>query len=542
MNTDSEFRIRRRSFLLSAAGLALLSCAPGATTPGSTASAGASPKRGGVLRLRALSDPVSLDLYNIRGSSAIIYVGAILNNLITENPYKPGEILPELAEKWDISADGTVVTFSIRQGVQWHDGKPFTSADAAYNLNRAWKPPTPDISTNFNVFRNVAAIDASDPKTLKVTLKQASASFIPAVAQPTVGMYPSHITDMKVWSDKPIGTGPFVWKSYVRGQSIEYGRNPTYWKPGLPYLDGISQTFVADNAAAYGALKLGQIDLSSPMDTTALAPHLSNITQDIPGIASFAGTGARFDLYVNNRGPLADKRVRQAIHLGFDRKAFIDVGYSAGGGTFPVASLYPTDRGGLWGLSQSELSQMPGFREDKTQDLAQAKQLLKDAGVPAKTKLTYLVSSFQKDSAPAAADLLNKIGFDTQIVIVDGAAATDRARGGDYDINSGQYPGYYDDPASNVTSLVASDGAANFAKWNVPDIDQLLKDQDAALDPTKRKALLRQLQMRIIDEAYLITLFWTRNQMAWQSWVKNQPHWTTTLGPQWRFEQTWLDK
>jgi peptide/nickel transport system substrate-binding protein len=541
--TTKNFRVRRRPLLLGALSWALVSCAPQATvSPSGSPSAASTPKRGGTLRMRATGDPVSLDTYSTKASTAIVYVGPILNNLITENPYKPGEIIPELADKWEVSADGTVVTFHIRQGVQWHDGKPFTSADALYNLNRAWKPPAPEISRNSDVFRSTAAISAPDDSTVRVTLKQPSAAFIPAMGQPFMTMYPAHIPDMNVWSANPVGTGPFVWKSFKRGQSIDYVRNEKYWKAGLPYLDGITQLIVLDNAQTYAALKLGQLDISSPMDTGALVPHLDTIQQDIPGVENYAGTGARFDLYVNKRGPFADKRVRQAIHLGFDRKAFLDVGYSKGGGTYPIASLYPTDRGGLWGIPQSELSGMPGFRENKVEDLARAKQLLQEAGVGPNTKLQYLVQLVQRDSAPAAADILNKIGFATELLIVDYAEEADRKRRGDYDVRVSTLPGYYDDPQSNLTSIVISGGSGNVANWSVPAVDELLVQQDATADVAKRKDLLRQMQLKLIDESYLISLFWTRNQMAWQRWVKNQPHWTTTLGPQWRFEATWLDR
>src|SRR5262245_55876928 len=176
--------MRRRTLLLGAMSVGLLSCArpvsPTATTTTATTTSTASttasatssstggPKRGGVLRMRSVGDPTSLDLYDVRGGSAIIYIGPVINNLITENPYKPGEIIPELAERWDVSQDGKSVTFTLRQGVLWHDGQPFTSADVLYNLNRAWKPPAPEITSNAGVFRNVVDIAAPDARTVKV--------------------------------------------------------------------------------------------------------------------------------------------------------------------------------------------------------------------------------------------------------------------------------------------------------------------------------------------------------------------------------------
>lgn len=492
--------------------------------------------------MRAISDPLSLDLYNVRGSSAIIYIGPVVNNLITENPYKPGEIIPELAERWEVSSDSKTVTFFLRAGVLWHDGKPFTSADALYNLQRAWKPPTPDIGTNASVFKSVINIEAPDDRTVRVTLAQPSAAFIPAIAQPTMAMYPAHIPDMKVWQDNPIGTGPFIWKSYVRAQSIDYVRNDKYFKPGLPYLDGINQVFVLDNAAAYAALKLGQVDVSSPMDTTALSPHLDSIQQEIPDIQNFPGTGARYDFYLNQRPPLTDPRVRLAIHLGVDRKTVVDLWYSAGRGTVPVAGLYPTNLGGLWGLSQDELRQMPGFREKKDEDLARAKQLLADAGVAPGTKLQVMVGTFQAAGAPAIKAVLDKIGFNAQLLIEDAAPSAARLRSGDYDIFLSSIPAYYDDPASNLSTIATSTGPVNYGKWSFPEIDALTAQQDATLDAAKRAPLIRQLQFKVIEAAHVITIFWSQNQMAWHSWVKNQPHWTTTLGPQWRFDQVWLDR
>src|SRR5262249_6473054 len=163
----------------------------------------------------------------------------------------------------------------------------------------------------------------------------------------------------------------------------------------------------------------------------------------------------------------------------------------------------------LWGLPQDELRQMPGFRERKDEDLAQAKALLAQAGVGSGTKLQVAISTYQAAGAPAVKAVLDKIGFSTELLVEDSGPQAERLRRGDFHVYLDSLPAYYDDPASNLNSVITSDGALNYGKWSFPDIDDLAVKQDLTLDAAQRAPLLRQLQLKVIEASHLITVFWS---------------------------------
>ena len=275
---------------------------------------------------------------------------------------RDGKIRPELAESWTISPDGLTYTFALQKGVRFHNGEVFDSASAKFTLDRARGPQSVNSQKAF--YEVIDAIDTPDPATLVLHLKKPSGNLIYWLGWPAAVM----VEPKSAASDKtdPVGTGPFRFASWQRGDRVELDRNPAYWDAArAAKLDKVTFRFIGDAEAESAALKSGQVDAFPEFGT----PELFTAFQSDKAFAAVVGkTGLKVVAGMNDRNkPFSDKRVRQALMMAVDRKALVEGAYS-GFGT-PIGSHFsPTD---------------PGY-EDLTgvlpYDPAKAKALLAEAG------------------------------------------------------------------------------------------------------------------------------------------------------------------
>jgi len=260
---------------------------------------------------------------------------------------------PGLAESWTVSSDRLVYTFKLRAGVKWHDGKPFTSEDVKFSIE---KVVTPNHSRGRTYFGNVATIETPDTHTVVFKLKAPVPYFLRAFQPSETPMMPKHgFADEELAADKirqakimqnPIGTGPFKLKEWKKGSHIILERNADYWKAGRPYLDQVVMRVLPDGAARAIAVEKGEVDLA-PMN--ALPPaeiqRLSKLPQLVASQEGSEGLGPIMWLEVNLREkPLSDVKVRQAISLAIDRAKLVDVIWYGQGkpARGPVVSGNPT--------------------------------------------------------------------------------------------------------------------------------------------------------------------------------------------------------
>ncbi|MBM3580442.1 MAG: ABC transporter substrate-binding protein [Alphaproteobacteria bacterium] len=260
---------------------------------------------------------------------------------------------PGLAESWTVSSDRLVYTFKLRAGVKWHDGKPFTSEDVKFSIE---KVVTPNHSRGRTYFGNVATIETPDTHTVVFKLKAPVPYFLRAFQPSETPMMPKHgFADEELAADKirqakimqnPIGTGPFKLKEWKKGSHIILERNADYWKAGRPYLDQAVMRVLPDGAARAIAVEKGEVDLA-PMN--ALPPaeiqRLSKLPQLVASQEGSEGLGPIMWLEVNLREkPLSDVKVRQAISLAIDRAKLVDVIWYGQGkpARGPVVSGNPT--------------------------------------------------------------------------------------------------------------------------------------------------------------------------------------------------------
>ena len=277
---------------------------------------------------------------------------------------RDGVIRPELAQSWTIAPDGLTYTFDLVTGVKFHNGEPFDASVARFALDRARGPQSLNSQKAF--YDAIDAIDTPNPKTLVLHLKRPAGNLLYWLGWPAAVM----VEPKSAESDKtsPVGTGPFRFASWQRGDKVELVRNPDYWNPArAAKLDRVTFRFIADAQAQSAALKAGDVDAFPEFGTPEL---FAAFESDKTFKAVVGKTGLKTVAGMNNsRKPFDDKRVRRALMMAIDRKALIEAVYS-GLGT-PIGSHFsPTD---------------PGYK-DMTgvlpSDPAKAKALLAEAGYP----------------------------------------------------------------------------------------------------------------------------------------------------------------
>ncbi|HEY4250407.1 MAG TPA: ABC transporter substrate-binding protein [Roseomonas sp.] len=303
--------LTRRAALLAAPALIL--AAQGARAQGE-------PRRGGSMTLVLPSEPTSL----VAATTVLTQVLSV-SEKVTEGLLQYDYDLnprPVLATEWAVSPDGLRYTFKLRPDVKWHDGRDFTSADVAFSL-MLLKQVHP---RGRGTFANLAEVLTPDPLTAELRLTQPAPYLIKALVGSETPMLPRHIyegTDPAANPNNaaPIGTGPFLFKEWVRGSHIVYARNPNYWDAGKPYLDQLIVRFITDPAARSAAFETGQVDLGyrTPVglaDVERLRSHPNLVFETRGNSYSFNVTRLEFNLqnqYFRNL------KVRQAVAHVIDR-------------------------------------------------------------------------------------------------------------------------------------------------------------------------------------------------------------------------------
>ncbi|MGH9102459.1 MAG: ABC transporter substrate-binding protein, partial [Acidimicrobiales bacterium] len=330
----------------------------GGTSTQSTA-AGGGPKRGGTLTVGSLGGASDRLDPNLTSSNMDLERLFNLYDTLTYFPHDAFNLQYGLAESIELSAGASVATIRVRDGITWHNGKPFTIDDVMYTFKRIVNPKNPGKAAKSLSSLNPNAMQKMDSRTMRMTLAFPDSVFAERFYIPQSSILPEGFAE-----SHPIGTGPFMYQSFTPGQRSVFVRNPNYWMSGKPYLDKLVIVDFPDGTSQMNALLSGQIDA---MDSVAL-----NETSTISGRSNLkllVADGGYYQPIVMrvNQAPFNDVRVRQAFRLMVDRPQMVTQaynGYGAVGNDMPC----PTDPAYPHGLAQ------------RHQDIAQAKSLLKAAG------------------------------------------------------------------------------------------------------------------------------------------------------------------
>jgi len=497
--------ISRRSLLKTAALLAA------STTLTRTDLAWAS---GGDERLvvAADSEPKNLNPA-IVASNGVFYISSKIVEPLAEASFSGKNGLePRLATSWEGSQDGLSATFRLREGVTWHDGKPFTSADVAFSALSVWKPLQ---NLGRLVFANLERVDTPDEHTAifhfsKPTPFQLIRNALPVVTS----VLPKHLYDgtdiaTNPLNNKPVGTGPFIFAEYKPGEYYRLTRNGTYWGKGQPKLNEIIYRVLPDRAGAATALEADEIQLAA-FSAVPLS-DLARISKE-PGLKVIADgyEALTYQLVVeinHRRKELSDLKVRQAIAHAIDKKLVVDtvfLGYATVS-TGPVPKNAPQ-----FYTADVKLYDF---------DIDKANALLDEAGYPRgpdgnRFSLKLLPAPYFNETKQFGAYLrqaLSAIGIDAQLVNND-AAAHQKAVYTDHAFDLAVAPTVFrGDPAISTTILVKSGTPAgvpfsNQGGYENKEIDAIIDKAAETVDEKQRTELYKTFQQKVKEDLPIINV------------------------------------
>ncbi|CAN5619869.1 ABC transporter substrate-binding protein [soil metagenome] len=422
---------------------------------------------------------------------------------------KEGVIEPELAEKWEISPDGKTYTFHLRRDVKWHDGKPFTSADVKFSIENFTMKLHP---WGKIAYKPVESVEAPDDYTVVYKLRQPSASLMQATDFAVAAILPKHLWEGTEFlknplNQKPVGTGPYKFVEYVRGQSIKYVRNPGFYG-SKPYFDELIFRVLPDGATRVSALQNGEIDM---MYWNALPQSDAARLATIPGITVKTTTnrGAAYLGIVNmKRAPLDDVRVRQAIMMALDRKFMRS---SVDGGTTSLEMKGPVPPSSpLYNKALTDYE----FNPAKANELLDAAGVVRGADGTRMT-IDVLWPSFGLGAAKIAEIMsrnLAEVGIKTSLQPLDRPAMNQKAYvSGDFGITVDALA-VGPDPDIGVERFYNSKNIlklpyVNNSSYSNPEVDKLFDEQRVQTDSALRKATYDKIQEQIWKDLPVLTFF-----------------------------------
>ena len=283
-------------------------------------------KSGGILRLHHFDSPASMSILEESTRAAEQPAMAVMNNLVmydqqvAQNSLQ--SVVPDLATEWRWSEDGKELTFPLRQGVKWHDGKPFTSADVrcTWDLLMGTGQDKLRINPRKSWYENVEKVTTSGDYEVTFHLKQQQPALLALLASGWSPIYPCHVPAREM-RQHPIGTGPFKFVEFKPNEYIKLEKNPDYWKQGRPYLDGIEFTIMKETAPRNLAFFAGKFD-AIPLGVTL--PTLKDFKEQAPQAICHVNVGnvPRTMLINLHKPPFDNPELRRAMVLSLDRKAF----------------------------------------------------------------------------------------------------------------------------------------------------------------------------------------------------------------------------
>ena len=394
-----------------------------------------------------------------------------------------GNLNPCLATDVEISADASVYTFTIREGVKFHDGSDFDANDVVYSLKRAaGLLETQDGTALVSELDSIADVQVTSDGRVEVILEAGNSELLSFF---TVGIIPEGYDNCQ---KAPIGTGPFKFESYTPGQSVILIKNDNYWQKGLPYLDKVTFKVCADMDAGLTELANGSIDIF-PYLTKDRADQLD------PAKYNIESNGSNMvQIFALNNAvePLNDVRVRQAINYAINRKDIISV--TMDGASVELATAMSPAMGSYYDTS------LDGSFD---QDVEKAKALMAEAGYENGFDITCTVPSsylIHVNTAVELASELKAIGINMEIKQVDWATWLDSVYAGrQYETTvialTSSYAPY------DVVGRYASTADGNFINYSNPEVDELLKQIPLTADEAERTELYHQVLAVLTKDA-----------------------------------------
>ena len=538
-NTGRRDWVRRPSLMRVLMALAFLAA-------GAQFGAAQAQKRGGILRITHRDSPASMSIHEEGTISVVLPMMGVFNNLVMFDQHTKQNtlngIVPDLATSWSWSEDGKKLTFALRQGVSWHDGKPFTAADVkcTWDLLAGTAPDNFKLNFRKGWYANVESVAVNGPFEVAFNLKAPQPALLGLIASGFTPVYPCHVSPREMRTH-PIGTGPFKFVEYKANVGIKVARNPNYWKPGLPYLDGIEYTIIPNRSTAVLAFTAGKFDMFFPYEVTV--PLVADIKTQMPdAVCDISPMNVAANVLMNPVPPFDDLDMRRAIAMALDRKAFVDI-ITTGQGDIGGAMQPPPE--GIWGLPPDILRTLPGYDPDTAKSREAARKIMLAHGFGPDKRLKLKIASRNlptyRDAAVILISQLKEIFIDAEMELVETALWVPKLIRRDYQFALSQVGNGVDDPDQNYYENYAC-GSRTYMDYCNKDLDAMIARQSAERDPEKRKQIAWEIDRKITQEAVRPMLYYLRGGTCWRPEVKNVTIMVNSIFNGWRLEDVWLDR
>ncbi|BCX04281.1 MAG: diguanylate phosphodiesterase [Candidatus Roseilinea sp.] len=488
-----------------------------------TAPAPGQPKPGGTLRVGTNQDAVGFDPHLTNATASYRILENIYSSLLR---FKPNlEIEGDLAESYR-AIDPTTWEFKLRKGVKFHSGKPLTSADVKYSLERIKDPEVK--SPRSSQLAPIVAIETPDDYTVIIKTEKPFAPLLAVLADRTIAIVNKDFVEANGGKLDNVadGTGPFKLKEWVPNTRTVLEKNPDYFIPGQPLLDQVIYQPIPDDTARSTAVRTGTVDFieyAPPKDLELLRSD-GNIV-----ITGEGNNNVRFLAFNTTVKPFDNPKVRQAIAWAVDREAVLQAAVNGAGTPLYAGPFLPS----FW----------PGLQEPVyKRDLEKAKQLLAEAGYPdgftAKLKNTPTYS-FLGNAGIAVQEQLKEIGINLEIESLEWSVFLKDYLGKNFEAVVSGYSGFAD-PHTPLDGTYVTGRQNNFMSYSNPKFDELVAQGAQETDQAKRAEIYREAQRILLEDSPMVFLYAANEYEAMQSYVKGYVHYLN--GSHVSFRQVWLDK
>ena len=500
--------------------------------------------RGGTLTMIVQPEPpVLVSAFNSAAPIGVVST-KILEGLLTYDFDMTPK--PVLAETWKVSPDGKSILFNLRKGVKWHDGKDFTSADVQFSVMKVWKELHP---RGRSTFAKVTAVETPSPYVAIFKLSEPSPYLMSALSSYEGQILPRHLyegTDLAAnpYNSKPVGTGPFVFKEWQKGNFVLLERNPAYWDKGKPYLDKLVIRIIPDASARAAAFETGEVQLGGfspvPLNDVKRLDATGKFDVETRGYEYLAPMFL-MEFNLSNQY-LKDIRVRRAIAHAVDRDLIVKTIWFGFGkpATGPVPSV-------LTQFYSPDVTKYP-FDPKKAEGLLDEAGFKRGAGGK-RFKLIHDFLPYGNDYQRTAEYLkqaLGKVGIEVEIRSQDVAAFIKRIyTDNDFDFSTNFFYAL-PDPTIGVQRIYWSKNIkkgvpfSNSSGYSNPETDKLIEAIQVEHDRRKRKDMIGRFQQIVVDELPVLDLFEVKFFTLASKRVQN--HTDTAEGVYSSFSRVWLKK
>ena len=501
---------------------------------------GGNPQRGGILRT---AFGVTMSHFDAHQGGGTHVLSHMYNNLVRNNLVDGlRTIIPDLAESWEVGEGGLSYTFALREGVTYHDGEPFSAQDVVATFSRIFDPPEGIVSPMKANFTFVDSVEAVDDMTVRFNLSSPRPFFLNLLTPTNALIYSKKSLEEHNYDLREVvapGTGAFRFVDHLPAEKWVMERNPDYWDPELPYVDGLEMLHVPAWSDRGTAVLTDQADMSwnvakETWDEGKNRPDSVQANQ----LANFGA----YWVFINNReAPFDDPRVRKAIHLGVSKQNL-----AAAFGTQELINITRwVPQGDPYATTPEELATMPGYRAEKDEDVATAQQLLADAGYGDGLSGIQLLAAAGPQGellAPAFQDMLKRqLNIETDIRIVERALLGSEQQSGNYQLMVHTRGHSVSDISPRGNLWWATGGSQNFGGYSNPDFDTLLSSIDVELDVDTRTGQIADGQ-NLLDEnppEYLVG--YTYHLPMWNNRVHGLALDRRVFAEWGRMETVWID-